>query len=108
MHGPVSAETSGLFRPPMCSSPPGFGIHRCMGNRLAEMQLRIVWEEIMKCFRMVEVTGDPVRSAFGLCQGLLSVAGRTASFLTQDFSGRKSRFSTAMHRVSSLCRLYPE
>ena len=23
----------------------GFGIHRCMGNRLAEMQLRIVWEE---------------------------------------------------------------
>ncbi len=44
----------------------GFGIHRCMGNRLAEMQLRIVWEEIMKRFRMVEVTGDPVRirSAF--------------------------------------------
>ncbi|MGV0036302.1 MAG: cytochrome P450 [Candidatus Azotimanducaceae bacterium WSBS_2022_MAG_OTU7] len=29
----------------------GFGIHRCMGNRLAEMQLRIVWEEIMKRFR---------------------------------------------------------
>ncbi|MFT5805739.1 MAG: cytochrome P450, partial [Candidatus Paceibacteria bacterium] len=29
----------------------GFGIHRCMGNRLAEMQLRIVWEEIMKRFK---------------------------------------------------------
>ena len=26
--------------------PFGFGIHRCMGNRLAEMQLRILWEEI--------------------------------------------------------------
>ena len=44
----------------------GFGIHRCMGNRLAEMQLRIVWEEIMKRFEFVEVVGEPVRvrSAF--------------------------------------------
>ncbi len=25
----------------------GFGIHRCVGNRLAELQLRILWEEIM-------------------------------------------------------------
>lgn len=44
----------------------GFGIHRCMGNRLAEMQLRIVWEEILKRFHTVEVVGEPVRvpSAF--------------------------------------------
>jgi cytochrome P450 len=44
----------------------GFGIHRCMGNRLAEMQLRIVWEEIVKRFRTVEVVGEPqrIRSAF--------------------------------------------
>lgn len=40
----------------------GFGIHRCMGNRLAEMQLRIVWEEIMKRFRMIEVVGKPERT----------------------------------------------
>ncbi len=40
----------------------GFGIHRCMGNRLAEMQLRVLWEEIMKRFRMVEVVGDPLRT----------------------------------------------
>ncbi|GAB1257493.1 cytochrome P450 [Aurantivibrio plasticivorans] len=39
----------------------GFGIHRCMGNRLAEMQLRIVWEEIMKRFSFVEVVGEPQR-----------------------------------------------
>lgn len=25
----------------------GFGIHRCVGNRLGEMQLKIVWEEIL-------------------------------------------------------------
>ena len=39
----------------------GFGIHRCMGNRVAEMQLRILWEEIMKRFERIEVTGEPER-----------------------------------------------
>ena len=29
----------------------GFGIHRCVGNRLADMQLEILWEEIMKRFK---------------------------------------------------------
>ena len=44
----------------------GFGIHRCLGNRLGEMQLRIIWEEILKRFSHVEVTGDPkyLRSSF--------------------------------------------
>jgi cytochrome P450 len=28
----------------------GFGIHRCVGNRLAELQLRVLWEEILKRF----------------------------------------------------------
>ena len=39
----------------------GFGLHRCMGNRLAEMQLRIVWEEIMNRFDKIEVVGEPER-----------------------------------------------
>lgn len=39
----------------------GFGIHRCVGNRLAEMQLRILWEEIHKRFPVIEVVGEPVR-----------------------------------------------
>jgi cytochrome P450 len=44
----------------------GFGIHRCMGNRLAEMQLRVLWEEIVRRFEHVEVVGEPrrVRSNF--------------------------------------------
>jgi len=37
----------------------GFGIHRCMGNRLAEMQLRILWEEILVRFEKIEVMGKP-------------------------------------------------
>jgi cytochrome P450 len=39
----------------------GFGIHRCLGNRLAEMQLRIVWEEILKRFPRIDVVGEPKR-----------------------------------------------
>jgi len=54
----------------------GFGIHRCMGNRLAEMQLRIVWEEIMKRFRMVEVVGDPVRTPSSFVKGYLQLPVR--------------------------------
>ncbi len=47
----------------------GFGIHRCMGNRLAEMQLRIAWEEIMKRFEMIEVVGEPVRVRSNFVKG---------------------------------------
>jgi cytochrome P450 len=39
----------------------GFGIHRCVGNRLAEMQLRIIWEEILKRFPRIDVVEEPVR-----------------------------------------------
>ena len=39
----------------------GFGVHRCMGNRLAEMQLKVLWEEVHKRFHMIEVVGEPVR-----------------------------------------------
>jgi cytochrome P450 len=39
----------------------GFGIHRCVGNRLAEMQLRVIWEEILKRFDKIELVGEPER-----------------------------------------------
>jgi cytochrome P450 len=39
----------------------GFGIHRCMGNRLGEMQLRVLWEEVLKRFDRIEVVGEPER-----------------------------------------------
>jgi cytochrome P450 len=39
----------------------GFGIHRCVGNRLAEMQLKILWEEILKRFPTIEVLAEPIR-----------------------------------------------
>jgi cytochrome P450 len=44
----------------------GFGIHRCVGNRLAELQLQVLWEEILKRFDKIEVLEEPERvpSAF--------------------------------------------
>jgi cytochrome P450 len=39
----------------------GFGIHRCVGNRLAELQLKIIWEEILARFPTIQVTGEPKR-----------------------------------------------
>jgi cytochrome P450 len=47
----------------------GFGIHRCMGNRLAELQLKILWEEILKRFERIEVVGDVERSVSTFVHG---------------------------------------
>jgi cytochrome P450 len=47
----------------------GFGVHRCMGNRLAEMQLRVLWEEIMQRFRFIEVVGEVERVQSSFVRG---------------------------------------
>lgn len=47
----------------------GFGIHRCVGNRLAELQLRILWEEILRRHWTIEVVGDPVRLYSNIIHG---------------------------------------
>jgi cytochrome P450 len=47
----------------------GFGIHRCVGNRLAEMQLKVVWEEILKRFRRIEVVGQARRLRSNFVKG---------------------------------------
>ncbi len=54
----------------------GFGLHRCMGNRVAEMQLRIAWDEILKRFSDVEVVGEPVRVRSGFVKGYLDLPVR--------------------------------
>jgi hypothetical protein len=47
----------------------GYGIHRCMGNRLAELQLRILWEELLKRFENIEVVGEPERVQSNFVRG---------------------------------------
>jgi cytochrome P450 len=47
----------------------GFGIHRCLGLRLAELQLRIVWEEILRRFETIEVVDVPKRTYSNFVNG---------------------------------------
>lgn len=54
----------------------GFGVHRCVGNRLAEMQLRILWEEILKRFPVIEVVGAPQRVSHPLVRGFTQLPVR--------------------------------
>ncbi len=54
----------------------GFGIHRCVGNRLAELQLQIIWEEILARFSHVEVVGEPRRVASSFVRGYESLPVR--------------------------------
>ena len=48
----------------------GFGVHRCVGNRLAEMQLIILWEEIMKRFPVIELVEEPKRIYSNFIHGI--------------------------------------
>ena len=47
----------------------GFGIHRCVGNRLGELQLRILWEGLLERFSHIEVLDEPSRTANPFVKG---------------------------------------
>jgi cytochrome P450 len=40
-----------------------------MGNRLAELQLRILWEEILERFERIEVLEEPERTLSSFVKG---------------------------------------
>ncbi len=54
----------------------GFGIHRCVGNRLAELQLRILWEELLPRFPAIEVMGPPQRVYSNFIHGIRAMPAR--------------------------------
>jgi cytochrome P450 len=56
----------------------GFGIHRCVGIRLAELQLKIIWEEILKRFDNIEVAGPPKRVYSSFVKGYENLPVRIA------------------------------
>ena len=47
----------------------GRGVHFCMGSRIAEMQLRVLWEEVLRRFRHVEVMAPPTRIRSNFVKG---------------------------------------
>ena len=54
----------------------GFGIHRCVGNRLAELQLTVLWQEILQRFPCIEVVGTPKRTRSNFVRGFLTMPVR--------------------------------
>ena len=54
----------------------GFGIHRCVGNRLAELQLTILWEEILQRFPVIEVLEPPTRAYSNILRSIASMPVR--------------------------------
>lgn len=47
----------------------GFGVHHCMGSRLAEAQLQILWEELLSRYPTIEPAGQPVRTYSNMIHG---------------------------------------
>ena len=54
----------------------GFGIHRCVGNRLAELQLKILWQELLPRFPVIEVVGPPQRGLSNFVRGFTDLPVR--------------------------------
>jgi cytochrome P450 len=57
----------------------GFGIHRCVGIRLAELQLRIIWEEILKRYDNIELVEEPKRVYSSFVKGYETLPVRIAA-----------------------------
>lgn len=51
----------------------GAGIHRCVGDRLAELQLQVLWREMLKRKLRPEITGEPVRHYSNFLRGIRSL-----------------------------------
>jgi cytochrome P450 len=56
----------------------GFGIHRCVGNRLAELQISILWEEMLKRGMVVEMMEEPKRIYSNFIHGITALPVRIA------------------------------
>ncbi|KQU04612.1 cytochrome [Rhodococcus sp. Leaf7] len=79
----------------------GIGVHRCMGSRLAEMQLRILWEELLARFEDIEVLGEP-----GYLQSNF-VRGYTEMMVTLTPIGRPPRSGARRRDRSAASRRAP-
>ena len=79
----------------------GFGIHRCVGERLAEMQLKVVWQEILARFPVIEVVGEPRRVYSSFVKGYEALPVRIpARRLTRAYGPAGGGGATSQRSVS--------
>ena len=57
----------------------GAGIHRCVGDRLAEQQIRILWEEVLNRDLRFEIAGAPQRLYSNFIRGIRMLPVRIVS-----------------------------
>lgn len=81
----------------------GIGTHRCMGSRLAEMQLRILWEELLTRFDDIEVVEEPTRvqSNFVRGYGSMSVVLTPKGGERRQYGTWRERNATKADRTST-------
>ena len=86
----------------------GFGIHRCLGNRLAELQLRILWEEILNRDLQDRSGGQTGLRLFELPALDQGIAGAPRGLSAPSHGVRHSeRHSDSRHRIAAAlgCRI---
>lgn len=67
-------DTFNIHRPDIKQSMAfGFGIHRCLGVRLAQMQARVFWEEALPRLARIELAGPPLPVRSNFIRGLASL-----------------------------------
>jgi cytochrome P450 len=57
----------------------GAGVHRCVGDRLADLQLRILWKELLARDFNIEVMGPPRRLYSNFIRGIRELPVRIVS-----------------------------
>ncbi len=68
--------TSSLTAPARAPTSPSVSASTAVSDpAAAELQLKIIWEEILKRYDNIEVVDEPKRVVFELCQGLRDPAG---------------------------------
>jgi cytochrome P450 len=89
----------------------GFGIHRRVGNWLAELQLKILWEEILHRFPMIEVVGEPKRVYSNFINGFSAMPVGIPALPYQAFRQLPTRFTVKCNphwpSVTSPCSIVP-
>src|SRR4029078_9156545 len=57
----------------------GAGTHRCVGDRLAEQQIRILWEEVLQRDLRFEIMGPPQRVCSNFIRGIRELPVRVVN-----------------------------